>query len=165
MKQRTFQFQYQEYSRLEELSEAGITLVKKAIEAAKRAYAPYSSYKVGAACRLEDGQIITGNNQENSAYASGLCAERVALFYAGAMFPDMAVTSLAIVAYAEGSLQQEPVSPCGSCRQVMLEKELKDNTPMEIILYGSSRIQVISRVRDLIPLPFSLGEVTGDPIN
>jgi cytidine deaminase len=94
-----------------------------------------------------------------------MCAERVALFYAGAKFPGLAVTSLAIVAFAEGSLQEEPVSPCGGCRQVMLEKEMQGKTPMEIILYGSDRIQVISRVTDLLPLPFSFGGTMDNPVN
>lgn len=165
MPQQTFQFQYEEYRHLDEMTEASRELVEHAIESAKRAYAPYSSYQVGAALRLEDGQIVTGNNQENSAYPSGMCAERVALFYAGARFPELPVTSLAVVAFAEGSLQEEPVSPCGGCRQVMLEKENQGNTPMEIILYGSARIQVISRVRDLLPLPFSIGGTSGNPIN
>jgi cytidine deaminase len=165
MPQQTFQFRYQEYRHLEELTEAGRELVTHAIESAKRAYAPYSSYQVGAALRLEDGHIVTGNNQENAANPSGMCAERVALFYAGARFPELAVTSLAIVAFAEGSLQEEPVSPCGGCRQVMLEKEMQGKTPMEIILYGSARIQVIRRVTDLLPLPFSFGRTTDNPVS
>ena len=157
MKQQSFQFQYQEYQHLDELPAVGKELVTEALEAAHRAYAPYSSYQVGAAVRLEDGQIISGNNQENSAYPSGMCAERVALFYAGSRFPDLAVTSMAIVAFSEGSLQEEPVSPCGGCRQVMLEKELLGNAPIEIILVGASGIRVINSAKDLLPLPFSIG--------
>lgn len=165
MNKRAFQFQYTEYQHLEELPEAKRVLVKHAIDAARGAYAPYSNYQVGAALRLENGHIITGNNQENAAYPSGMCAERVALFYAGAQFPDQAVTSMAIVAFSEGTLQEEPVTPCGGCRQVMLEKELQGNSPMEIILYGSEKIQVISRVQDLLPLPFSIGGTQQNPVS
>jgi cytidine deaminase len=165
MKQQSFQFQYQEYRHLDELPATGKELVTEAIEAAHRAYAPYSSYQVGAAVRMEDGQIISGNNQENHAYPSGMCAERVALFYAGARFPGLTVTSMAIVAFSEGSMQEEPVSPCGGCRQVMLEKELLGSAPMEIILVGSARIRVIKGAKDLLPLPFSIGGLQAGPIH
>jgi cytidine deaminase len=156
MKQHAFQFQYKEYQRLEELSEPQRELVSGAIEAARKAYAPYSSYMVGAALRLQDGTIITGNNQENAAYPSGLCAERVALFYAGARFPEQAVTSMAVVALKDGSLQSAPVSPCGGCRQVMLEKESQGKNAIEVILYGSGRIWVINSAKDLLPFPFGI---------
>jgi len=156
MKQGTFQFQYREYTRLEELSDEQARLVRSAIDAAGNAYAPYSGYHVGAALMLENGRIVTGNNQENAAYPSGLCAERVALFYAGSQFPGVAVTSLAIAAVREGSLQEQPVTPCGGCRQVLWEKESQGDLPLEVILYGTGRIQVISSARDLLPLPFIL---------
>jgi cytidine deaminase len=156
MKQQSFQFQFEEYQRLEELSESQSQLVALAIEAARMAYAPYSSYLVGAALRLQDDTVITGNNQENAAYPSGLCAERVALFYAGARYPEQAVTSMAVVAFKDGSLQSAPVSPCGGCRQVMLEKESQGNKAIEVILYGSERIWVINSAKDLLPFPFSI---------
>jgi len=156
MKQRSLRIQLTEYERLDELQEQQVLLVKKAIEAAKNAYAPYSSYKVGAAALLENGEIITGNNQENAAYPSGLCAERVAIFYAGSQYPDVPVNVIAITAIQDGSIQEEPVSPCGGCRQVLLEKENLGNSPMQVILYGSKRIQVLSRASDLLPLPFTI---------
>jgi cytidine deaminase len=156
MKQGVFQFQYREYARLEELSDQQALLVRKAIDAAGNAYAPYSGYHVGAALLLENGTIITGNNQENAVYPSGLCAERVALFYAGSQFPGVAVTSIAVAAMREGTLQEEPATPCGGCRQVLWEKESMGNTPMEVILYGSGRIQVIGSASNLLPLPFTL---------
>jgi cytidine deaminase len=156
MKQEYYQFQYGRYTRLEELSGQQVQLVRSAIEAAGKAYAPYSSYRVGAALLLENGEIITGNNQENAAYPSGMCAERVALFYAGSRFPEVAVTSLAIAALREGTIQEEPVTPCGGCRQVMWEKESQGKRPMEVILYGANHIHVISRAMDLLPLPFLL---------
>jgi len=156
MKHQQFQIQYKEYSRIEELSEKQALLVRHAIEAARKAYAPYSSYHVGAALLMEDVEIITGNNQENAAYPSGMCAERVAIFYAGARFPELAVSSVAIVALSDGNIQEDPVTPCGACRQVLWENELRGNTPMEVILYGSGKIYVINSARDLLPLPFVL---------
>jgi len=156
MKRQTSQFQYIEYHRLEELSESQRELVLGAMDAARKAYAPYSSYQVGAALRLQDDTVVTGNNQENAAYPSGLCAERVALFYAGARFPGQAVTSMAVVALMNGSPQSAPVSPCGGCRQVMLEKESLDKQAIEVILYGSGKIWVINSAQDLLPLPFQI---------
>jgi cytidine deaminase len=155
MKERALRIHLAEYERLDELPEQQARLVSSAIMAAKHAYAPYSGYKVGAAALLRNGEIITGNNQENAAYPSGLCAERVAIFYAGSQYPDIPVDALAITAIREGSIQEEPVSPCGGCRQVLLEKENLGKSPMQIILYGSKRIQVLSRASDLLPLPFS----------
>lgn len=153
---RALQIRFNEYDRLDELSEIQVTLVNRAIEAAKSAYAPYSNYYVGAAVLLGNGDIITGNNQENAAYPSGLCAERVAIFYAGSQYPDIPVTSIAIVAMQEGSIQDDPVTPCGGCRQVLCEKEAQGGTPIEMILYGNKKIQVIQRATDLLPLPFIL---------
>ena len=153
---RALQIRFNEYDRLDELSEIQVTLVNKAIEAAKSAYAPYSNYYVGAAVLLGNGEIITGNNQENAAYPSGLCAERVAIFYAGSQYPDIPATSIAIVAMQEGSIQDDPVTPCGGCRQVLCEKEAQGGTPIEMILYGNKKIQVIQRATDLLPLPFIL---------
>lgn len=154
MKHRVFTIHIAEYERLDELSEQQAQLVRLAIKSAKDAYAPYSSFKVGAALLLDNGEIITGNNQENAAYPSGLCAERVALFYAGANYPEQAVLKMAVTAIKAGEIQEEPVSPCGGCRQVMLEKENQGKTPMEIILYGNKKIQVLKQAIDLLPLPF-----------
>ena len=156
MKQQALHINFIEYEGLEELSETQASLVRKAIEAAGAAYAPYSGYHVGAAVLLANGRIITGNNQENGAYPSGLCAERVAMFYASAQFPEIAATSIAIVAMKGGTLQEQPVSPCGGCRQVLCEKESRGGTPLEMILYGTGKIHVIQRASDLLPLPFTL---------
>ena len=156
MKQREFTIHFTEYERLDELSEQQANLVKRAIDSAKHAYAPYSAYRVGAALLLGNGEIVTGNNQENAAYPSGLCAERVAIFYAGANYPEVPINMIAVTAIQNGDLQEEPVSPCGGCRQVMLEKENQGKTPMEVILYGTKRIQVLKQATDLMPLPFSL---------
>lgn len=156
MKQRAYTVRMYEYDQLDELSEEQVLLVNSAIKAARDAYAPYSEYHVGAALRMANGEIIIGSNQENAAYPSGLCAERVALFYAGARHPDVQVLSIAIAAIREGIIQEEPVAPCGACRQVLYEKESQGEASMELILYGSKKIQIVNRVTDLLPLPFKL---------
>lgn len=156
MKQRAYTVRLFEYNRPDELAEEQQKLVQIAMDAARDAYAPYSGFKVGAAALLLNGETIAGNNQENAAYPSGLCAERVAIFYAGARYPGIPVKSIAIAAIREGSFQEEPVAPCGGCRQVLYEKETQGKAPMEVILYGSKRIQVIKQVADLLPLPFKL---------
>jgi cytidine deaminase len=156
MKQRAYTVRLYEYDHIDELSKEQVQLVNSAIDAARDAYAPYSDYHVGAAIRLASGEIVIGSNQENAAYPSGLCAERVAIFYAGARYPDVPVLSLAIVAIRDGNIQEAPVAPCGSCRQVLYEKESQGDTPMEMILFGSKKIQVINKVTDLLPLPFKL---------
>lgn len=156
MKQRAYTVRLYEYDQLDELSEEQVLLVNSAIKAARDAYAPYSEYFVGAALRLANGEIVIGSNQENAAFPSGLCAERVAIFYAGARYPDVPVLSIAIAAIRKGTVQEEPVAPCGACRQVLYEKESQGDAPMEVILYGSKKIQVINQVTDLLPLPFKL---------
>ena len=141
---------------LEELTSEEQHLVELAIEATKRSYAPYSNFHVGAAVRLENGVEIIGCNQENAAYPSGLCAERTALFSAGAQFPDIPVEVLAIAARGtDGELQYEPVGPCGSCRQVIIESETRAGHPIRILLYGRKCIYVIDGIRQLMPLSFS----------
>lgn len=155
MKQRAYTVRLFEYNRPDELEAEQQELIQKAMDAALDAYAPYSGYKVGAAALLLNGKTITGNNQENAAYPSGLCAERVAIFYAGARYPGIGVKSIAIAAMRNGSFQEDPVAPCGGCRQVLFEKETTGKAPMEVILYGSNKIQVIKKVADLLPLPFN----------
>jgi len=113
-----------------------------------------------AALRLTNGEIIIGSNQQNAAYPSGLCAERVATFYAAARHPELPVQAIAIAAIREGILQEGPVAPCGACRQVLYEKESQGEAPMELILYGSKKIQVINKVTDLLPLPFKLEDLS-----
>lgn len=154
MKQRAFTIRVREFDSREQLLPEQDRLVGIALEAAKNAYAPYSSYHVGAAVRLDEGEILSGSNQENAAYPSGLCAERTVLFYAGANHPGQAVEAMAIVAIQDGKVQEEPVAPCGGCRQVLLESERRGGRDMEIILYGSKRIHILKRATDLLPLPF-----------
>ena len=156
MKQRAYTVRLFEYSGPEELARDKQKLIQTAKETASGAYAPYSGYHVGAAVLLENGEIISGSNQENAAYPSGLCAERVAIFYAGARYPEVPVRAIAIAAKREGRFQEEPVAPCGGCRQVLYEKETQGKIPMEVLLYGSKKIQVLKQVTDLLPLPFTL---------
>lgn len=138
----------------EELSEADKMLVEEARSATARSYAPYSRFQVGAAARLVDGTVVVGCNQENAAYPSGLCAERTALFSANAQYPNVPVESLAIAAYYIDHFTEDPVPPCGACRQVILEVEDRYKRPVRILLYGTKGVYVVSSVRDLLPFQF-----------
>ena len=141
---------------MEELSAEEQHLIELAIEATGRSYAPYSHFRVGAAVRLENNVEVIGCNQENAAYPSGLCAERTALFSAGAQYPDTPVTMLAIAARGNaGVLTEEPTGTCGSCRQVIIESETRAKHPIRILLYGRRCIYVIDGIRALMPLTFS----------
>ncbi len=144
-----------EYNSVNELNAEEKLLIVSAQNAADRAYSPYSKFSVGAAVLLDNGEIIQGNNQENAAYPSGLCAERVALFYANSKFPDVAVKSIAITAKKNGKFNDNPVPPCGACRQVMLETEIRFKSPVKVILYGEKKIQIINKISDLLPLDFT----------
>lgn len=131
-------------------------LLTLAIEATSRSYAPYSNFHVGAAVLLENGAEVIGCNQENAAYPSGLCAERTALFSAGAQYPDVPVRVLAIAARGtDGELLEEPVAPCGSCRQVIIESETRAGSPIRILLHGRKCIYVVDGIQKLMPLMFS----------
>lgn len=132
---------------------------KKLIDAAKRAtenaYAPYSEFRVGAAVLLDNGITVTGNNQENVAYPSGLCAERTALFYAQSQYPDAAPLTLAVAAFTKGRYTEASISPCGGCRQVLLEVENRYKRSLRVLLYGEKDISIIESAKDLLPLAFS----------
>ena len=145
---------YTEYSSIDEMEPQDIELVKAAIEAQKGSYAPYSTFNVGAALRLEDGTIVTGANQENAAYPSGLCAERTAMFAASANNPGKAMLSLAIVGGFNGTLSDTPCSPCGACRQVMAEYQTLAGRPMSIIMYGTKKTWKFDKVDDILPFIF-----------
>mgnify|MGYP000002565208 FL=1 len=153
--QKEYSFKFQLYPNWESLQTIDISVVNKAFEAMEKAYAPYSKFKVGAALLLEDGQIIQGNNQENIAYPSGLCAERVALFHAGAQFPGISVDLICIVAKGDLMPISQLLSPCGACRQVMLESENRQNKPIRIILVNQdNRTMCIDSVQNLLPFGF-----------
>jgi len=138
----------------EELNSEEKKMIEAAKDAAKKAYAPYSNFQVGAAAFLENGTIITGNNQENVAYPSGLCAERTAVFYANAQYPDQAVQLLAIAAFFKGEFLEMPITPCGACRQVLMETENLFGKPINLLLYGTKKIYKIGSVKELLPLCF-----------
>ncbi|MCL3781732.1 cytidine deaminase [Prolixibacteraceae bacterium JC049] len=154
MKQKEVRILIYEYDSMEELVSEEKELLLKAREASLKAYNPYSGFGVGAALLLENGEIITGNNQENSAYPSGLCAERVAIFYANAQYPDVPVKKIAITARNKKGLVPYPVKPCGACRQVLLETEERYSTPMKVILDGANSIETIDNAKCLLPLSF-----------
>ena len=140
----------------DELTAADRQLIDAAKDATRRSYAPYSHFHVGAAVLLADGTVVTGTNQENAAYPSGLCAERTTLFYAGSTHPDTAVVSLAIAAFTNGAFTTNPIVPCGACRQVMLETEQRYNHPIRTLLYGTEGIYLIEGgTRELLPLTFN----------
>jgi len=155
MMQKQIIVEYQEYSKDTELGEAEQNLLNTAKEASQRAYSPYSHFNVGAAVLLENGAIITGNNQENAAYPSGLCAERVALFSASAQYPGVGVQAIAIAAQSKETEINEPVTPCGACRQVMVEYENNSRGNTKVIMSGEKgSILIFPSVRSLIPLSF-----------
>jgi cytidine deaminase len=159
MKEIKLEFKVITYSSLDELPKSAKTLIVLAREAAQRAYAPYSGYRVGAAVLLENGEIITGNNQENAAYPSGLCAERTALYYASSRFPNTAILSLAVTTFLNNSSADEFAKPCGSCRQVIAEYEDLFGKPIEIILDGRSAIMVLNGIDTLLPFRFKKEEL------
>lgn len=134
-----------------ELAAEDLALCDAAAAAALRAYAPYSRFHVGAALRLSNGRLIDGNNQENAAYPSGICAERTALFTAAAAFPEANVLGLAISAFHDGH-HVPYISPCGACRQVMMESEARQQVPIRVLLHGVSTTYVLTTVRALLPL-------------
>ena len=141
--------------KLEEMHPSMRELVEKAKAMTQNAYCPYSHYHVGAAALLADGQVITGSNQENAAYPSGLCAERTTLFAANANHPNTPVLALAIACYTDGHFTKEAASPCGACRQVMLETEHRYGKPMQVVLYGEDLCYIFNSASDLLPLHFT----------
>ena len=140
---------------IDELAAHDREVVEAARKATANSYAVYSGFNVGAAVRLSDGTIVSGTNQENAAYPSGLCAERTTLFWANSQYPDKAVEVLAIAARTAQSELEKPIPPCGACRQVILETEKRFNTPIRIILYGTKECYVVEEgIKALLPLSF-----------
>ena len=153
MKQIDINISIQSYQ-LDELSPQDQELVQAAIKATHNAYANYSRFYVGAALRLENGKIVIGANQENAAFPSGLCAERTAVFAAQANYPDSPIETLAIAGRNEKGVLPDPITPCGACRQVILEIEDRYKKPIKILLYGTQKIYCVRSVKDLLPLSF-----------
>lgn len=141
---------------LEDLSDAQQDLISQSQEALQSAYAPYSNFQVGAAVLLDNGVVVTGSNQENAAYPSGLCAERVALFAAHHQYPNASVKALAIAALDHGKELENPIVPCAACRQVMSESIHRGKQSFEVLLLGKAHILHIPDAQDLVPFHFSL---------
>ena len=142
------------HCQLDELTVADRELIERAMKATDNAYAEYSHFYVGAALRLANGRIVIGANQENAAFPSGLCAERTVVFSAQANFPDQSIDALALVARNDNGLIDNPVTPCGACRQVLLGVEERYGLPMRILMYGKSGVYSVGSAKDLLPLSF-----------
>ena len=145
---------FHEYKSLSELTAEDRQLAESAIDAMKGSYAPYSHFNVGAAVRLSNGVIVQGANQENAAFPSGLCAERTAMFAAGANYPDKDMLSIAIAGGVMGRLAKSPATPCGACRQVMAQYQTKGGKPMSVIMVGDGIIWKFDSVDGILPLIF-----------
>ncbi len=155
MKPLTITSRLEVYDSVNEFSEEIQNLMQKAIEVRDNAYAPYSNFKVGAAILLENGEVIVGSNQENASYPSGLCAERTAVYYAGAKHPGARILKIAISAKSLNHIVASPVPPCGACRQALVEYEVKQGDPIELYFMGEKgKVMKADAVRDLLPLVF-----------
>ncbi|CAM1373344.1 Cytidine deaminase [Tenacibaculum litopenaei] len=143
------------FDELSQMPESDQTLMNAAIEARAKAYAPYSNFQVGAAILLETGEIVSGNNQENAAYPSGMCAERVAIWKAGSTYPNMVVKKIAISAASNTSTVDKPVGPCGACRQTLSEYEINQKQPIEVLFMGEvGKIVKTESLLSLLPFSF-----------
>lgn len=156
MKIQEVSFQLEVYNSLDGLSEIDSRLLLKAVEARKNAYAPYSNFQVGAAVLLENGEVVLGNNQENASYPSGLCAERVAIFQAGAIYPNVVIKSVAISATSLNYQVDTPAAPCGNCRQAMSEYEVKQKQSIQLLMMGEiGKVLKCNSIGDILPLAFN----------
>ncbi|MBR9844733.1 MAG: cytidine deaminase [Algicola sp.] len=143
------------YDDFSELPSDIASLMEKAIEARKNAYAPYSKFSVGAAILLDNDEVVTGNNQENASYPSGLCAERTAIYYAGAQYPDAKILKMALTAGSRINQTITPIPPCGACRQAIAEYEVKQESPIEIYFMGETgKVVKSNSLANLLPLGF-----------
>ncbi len=155
MKEITFTTKFQVFDTVTDLPNEVQDLMTQAIEVRKKAYAPYSKFRVGVAIALDNGKVVLGSNQENAAYPSGLCAERVAIFYAGAIYPDAKILKMAITAASDSNPTTAPIPPCGSCRQSIAEYEIRQDTPIEIYFMGEiGAIYKSESLKNLLPFMF-----------
>jgi cytidine deaminase len=161
MKEKEIRLVYTEYNDIAEMQESDRKLIEKAIEAGRKAYAPYSRFLVGAALLLENGTIVTGANVENAAFPSGSCAEKTALSYAVTNYPGLKPLAIAIAARTENGLTHEPVPPCGNCRQMLLEEEIRNGQPIRVILYSAGKTVLVPSSEKLIPLHFNRDNLIG----
>ncbi|MEO8237713.1 MAG: cytidine deaminase [Flavobacterium sp.] len=155
MKEISITSSFLEYNSLDELPKDVQNLMDQAVEIRKKAYAPYSQFRVGTALLLDNGKIVLGSNQENAAYPSGLCAERVAIFHAGSIYPEAKILKMAITAASDTNQTKAPIPPCGSCRQSIAEYEIKQDTPIEIYFMGEiGSIYQSASLKNLLPFMF-----------
>lgn len=155
MQNKSFSFEYEAFASDTELPAEDALLLAKARETTANAYAPYSRFRVAAAARLENGEMLTGTNQENASFPVGICAERVLLSTAASLFPGMPVRSIAISYFNEKGAADRPISPCGICRQSLLEYETRTGQPIRLILGGQTGpVFVIPGAGQLLPLAF-----------
>ncbi|RKS89728.1 cytidine deaminase [Flavobacterium limicola] len=155
MKEITITTQFKVFDSVQDLPNDIQDLMTQAVEVRKNAYAPYSKFRVGVAIFLDNGKIVLGSNQENAAYPSGLCAERVAIFYAGAVYPEAKILKMAITAASDTNQTTAPIPPCGSCRQSIAEYEIRQETPIEIYFMGEiGEIYKSESLKNLLPFMF-----------
>ena len=155
MKQINITTTFSVFDSKEELPKDLLNLMDQAIEIRKKAYAPYSKFRVGCAILLDNGKIVLGSNQENAAYPSGLCAERVAIFQAGAIYPEAKILKIAISATSDNKPVLSPIPPCGACRQSISEYEFKQDSPIEIYFMGESgEVYKSDSLKNLLPFMF-----------
>jgi cytidine deaminase len=160
MKELKIESTFQVYDDLNELPDDVLSLMENAIGAREKAYAPYSEFKVGATILLDNGKIITGNNQENVSYPSGLCAERTAIYYAGSQYPDSKILKIAISAASNKNKTSRPIPPCGACRQAIAEYEVKQEFLIEIYFMGEvGTVMKSDSLSNLLPLLFDKNEL------
>ncbi len=152
---KTLKIEIEEFESSKSLPEEEKRLLEKAVEAVNKSYAPYSEFHVGAAVLLENGEVISAGNQENAAYPSGLCAERVALFYAKSQYPDVKVKSIAVTARSDNFSIEGPLPPCGACRQVIAETEKRQDSPIDILMAGEKGpVHKVTGIESLLPFTF-----------
>lgn len=145
----------EEYENLDELELIEQQLVAKALEATEGSYAPYSNFHVGAAVLLENGEIVIGANQENAAFPNGMCAERVALFYAGSKYPGVYIKTVAIAVRSDNPIPPDPIPPCGGCRQSFAEYEYIQDGPIRILMHGNNgKVMAVNSINILLPFSF-----------
>ncbi len=155
MKEISINTSFTVYQSFAELPQDVQSLMEQAVEIRKKAYAPYSKFRVGAALLLDNGKVVLGSNQENAAYPSGLCAERVAIFQSGAIYPEAKIVKMAISAASDTNKTTTPIPPCGACRQSISEYEFKQDYPIEIYFMGESGEVYLSKsISNLLPLTF-----------
>lgn len=160
MKKSTFEFAYSVYDDISELTEADAWLLKEAREVTEQAYAPYSNFHVGAVAMLENGEVIAGTNQENASYPVGICAERVLLGSVATLHPNVPIKSIAVSYNSGDGKSDHPISPCGMCRQAILEYESRTNHPIRLILSGQEgKVYIIEDASNLLPFAFNGGQL------